>query len=99
MPTVEVLLPTPNRNDWVGRTRRAAIAGQAVALISNGWNSSDDFVVIVEHLLRDEYHASEVVLFRDPKVDERGNPAAKAPPEFLDAIVDAAPVALTMLGN
>jgi hypothetical protein len=99
MPTVEVLLPKPRQRVWSGSHASAAVAGKTVAVVNNGWNSSDDFVVIVDRLLREEYGVTDVVHFRDPKRTKDGKAAPMAPPEFLDEIANAAPVALTMLGN
>ena len=99
MPQVEILLPRPRQRAWGGSSETIPIAGKRVAIVNNGWNSSDEFAVLVDRLLRDEYGVADVVHFRDPKRTKDGQAAPKAPPEFLDEIAAAAPVALTMLGN
>jgi hypothetical protein len=109
MSTVEVLLPRPKASAavWSGAAGSRSIAGSRVAVINNGWGSSDDLAPVLERVLRSEYGVAEVVHFRnlgrgaeinsgrlDPRTQLRG-----ASDDFVREVARTSDVALTMLGN
>jgi hypothetical protein len=99
MSIIEVLLPRPQQRAWSGGAGTISVAGKTVAVVNNGWNSSDEFAIVLDRVLREDYGVANVLHFRDPKRTKDGKAAPVAPPEWLDEIASAAPVALTMLGN
>lgn len=107
--TVEVLLPRPRMAavSWSGADASHSIAGSRIAIVNNGWGSSDDLAPVLERVLRSEYDVGEVTHLRnlgrgaeigsgrlDPEQSPRG-----ASTEFVREAARAGDVVLTMLGN
>jgi hypothetical protein len=109
MSTIEVLLPRPAAaaTAWSGAANRLSVAGERVAIVNNGWQSSDDFAPVLERVLRAEYGVADVVHFRNKGTSAEMNAGTITPDDvsrggsvgFIREVSQSAPVVLTMLGN
>lgn len=109
MSPTEVLLPRPaaSATPWSGALTREPVVGRRVAIVNNGWQSSDDFAPVLERVLRADYGVADVVHFRNKgtsaelnsgrvKPEDAGRGASAA---FVSEVAESANVVLTMLGN
>ena len=109
METVDVLLPRPAATPapWSGARALHAVGGARVAIVNNGWGSSDDFAPVLERVLRADYGVADVVHFRNKGHSAEVNscrmsaddPSRGASAAFVHDVVERADVVLTMLGN
>jgi hypothetical protein len=92
---------------WSGATGQRAIAGQRIAIVNNGWQSSDDFAPVLERVLRSDYGVADVVHFRNKGTSAELNRGTMRPedanrggsPAFVREVAASAGIVLTMLGN
>lgn len=101
MSTVEVLLPRPSTRPaaWRGASGFYEPAGKRIAVVENGWGSSQELAKALDRTLRKDYAVADVVHFSNPRMTKSGAKASNAPPDFLEDIAASADIALVALGN
>jgi hypothetical protein len=88
-----VYLPTPSRFDVLETpmNRLVGIAGEAFAVLNNGWACMNELTVLLEKELRDA-GAKDTLHFRTPH-------AQPSPDDYLGEIASKVSGAITGLGN